>query len=72
MMDFSEPIVNHFVIFVNQAIMLYALNLYSDVCQLFLNKTGDCPGQKYYSWQSKMHKRTHKGRILHRGKPRIG
>ena len=25
---------------VNQTIMLCALNLYSDVCQLFLNKTG--------------------------------
>ena len=30
----------HFTIYVNQIIMLYALNLYSDVCQLFLNKTG--------------------------------
>ena len=25
---------------VNQTIMLYTLNLYSDVCQLHLNKTG--------------------------------
>ena len=30
----------HFTIYVNQTIMLYALNSYSDVCQLFLNKTG--------------------------------
>ena len=26
--------------YVNQTVMLYALNLYSEVCQLFLNKTG--------------------------------
>ena len=26
-------------IYVNQIIMLYTLNLYSDICQLFLNKT---------------------------------
>ena len=25
--------------FISQTIMLYALNLYGDVCQLFLNKT---------------------------------
>ena len=31
---------NHFTIYVNQTIMLYAFNLYSDVCQLFFNKTG--------------------------------
>ena len=29
-----------FTIYVNQTIMFYALNLYSDTCQLFLNKTG--------------------------------
>ena len=28
------------MMYVNQAIMLYALNLYIDVCQLFLNKAG--------------------------------
>lgn len=32
---------NHFTIYVKQLIILYALNLYSDVCQLFLTKTGE-------------------------------
>lgn len=31
---------NHFTMYVNQTLKLYALNLYSDVCQLFFNKTG--------------------------------
>lgn len=31
---------NHFRIQVNQTIMLYALNLHSDVCQSILDKTG--------------------------------
>lgn len=31
---------NHFTIYVTQAIMLYTSDLYSDVCQLFLKKTG--------------------------------
>ena len=31
---------NHFTVYVNQVITSYALNLYSDICQLFLNKTG--------------------------------
>ena len=30
----------HFTVDVNQTTMLYALNLDSDECQLFLNKTG--------------------------------
>ena len=30
---------NHFPLYVNQTIMLYTLNIYTDVCQLFLNKT---------------------------------
>lgn len=30
---------SYFTIQVNQTIMLHALNLYSDACQLFLNKT---------------------------------
>ena len=30
----------HFTVYVNQVITSYALNLYSDICQLFLNKTG--------------------------------
>ena len=38
----TKPIVeiNNFKISVKQTIMLYAFNLYSDLCQLFLNKTG--------------------------------
>ena len=28
------------MMYVNQIIMLYTLNLYSAVCQLYLNKTG--------------------------------
>lgn len=38
----TEPIViiNHFTVYVDQTIMLYALNLHSDICQLFLNKIG--------------------------------
>ena len=31
---------DHFTIYVNLTIVLYALNLYRDVCQLFLNKIG--------------------------------
>ena len=31
---------SHFTIYVNQTIMLCTLNVYSDVCQLFLSKTG--------------------------------
>ena len=31
---------NHFALYVNQTIMLDALNLHSDVCQIFLNKLG--------------------------------
>ena len=30
---------SHFKIYVNQTIILYNLNLHSDICQLFLNKT---------------------------------
>lgn len=29
---------DHFTIYVKQSIMLYTLNLYSDVCHLFLKK----------------------------------
>ena len=32
---------DHFTIYANRTIMLYTLNIYSDVCQLFLNKTGE-------------------------------
>ena len=31
---------NHFMIYVIQAVTLYTLNLYSAVCQLYVNKTG--------------------------------
>ena len=31
---------NQSMMYVSQMSMLYTLNLYSDVCQLFLNKTG--------------------------------
>ena len=31
---------HHFMMHVSQIIMLYTLNLYSAVCQLYLNKTG--------------------------------
>ena len=31
---------NNFTIYVNQTIVLYTLNLHSEVCQLLFNKTG--------------------------------
>lgn len=31
---------DHFMIYVTQTFMPYTLNVYSDVCPLFLNKTG--------------------------------
>ena len=31
---------NHFVMYVNQILMLYILNLYRVVCQLYFHKTG--------------------------------
>ena len=31
---------HHFMMYVSQIIMLYTLNLYSAVCQLYLKKTG--------------------------------
>ena len=38
---FTKLIVkNHFMVYVNQIIMLYTLNLCSAVCQLYRNKTG--------------------------------
>ena len=36
---FTKPIVAYFMIDVNQAIMLYTVNFYGDVCQVFFNKT---------------------------------
>lgn len=39
-MDFSGLYCgNHFIKYVSQTIILYALNFYCDVCQLFFNKT---------------------------------
>ena len=32
---------NYFTIYINQTIMMKALKLYSEVCQLSLNKTGN-------------------------------
>ena len=32
---------DHFVMYVNQILMLYTLNLCSAVCQLYLSKTGE-------------------------------
>lgn len=39
MIDISGISCNFFTIYVNQTIRVYILNEYSDVCQLFLNKT---------------------------------
>ena len=40
--------------------MLYALNLYSDVCQLFLNKTGkDLKVKIIIKWRNWEKKHTH-------------
>ena len=36
----AEPVVIISQYMLSQAIMLYVLHLYSDVCQLFLNETG--------------------------------
>ena len=38
---FTKPMVVYFTIDVNQTIMLYTLNFYSDVYQIFFNKTGE-------------------------------
>lgn len=34
----TEP--NQFTVHINQTIILNSLNVYSDICQLFLNRTG--------------------------------
>ena len=39
MMDFHLTYCDNFMKYVNQ-IMLFTLNLYSSVCQLYLNKSG--------------------------------
>ena len=31
---------NHFTVYISQIIILYTLNLYIDLCQLYLNNTG--------------------------------
>lgn len=36
----TEVTVNYFTICVRVVIMMYTLNLHSDVCQLYLSKTG--------------------------------
>ena len=40
MMDVHHIYGDYFMIYVSRIIMLYTLNLYSAVCQLYLNKTG--------------------------------
>lgn len=40
-MDVGSAYCNNFIIHVNQTIMLCAVSLYNDVCQLFPNKTGE-------------------------------
>lgn len=48
MMDVNETCCgNHSAIYINQNIMLYTLNLYSNICQLLLNKLGGKRGQVY-------------------------
>lgn len=36
----STKLINHFTIYVSQIVTLYILNLYSAVCQVYLNKNG--------------------------------
>lgn len=38
---------NHSTIYVTQTVMLYTLNLYRDMCQLFLNKTEKKKKKRY-------------------------
>ena len=39
MMNIHKTYYNLFMMYISQIIMLYALNLYSAICQLYLNKT---------------------------------
>lgn len=39
--DFNKLVANHFMVYVNQIIVLYTLNIYSAISQLHLNKTGE-------------------------------
>ena len=43
---------NHFVRYVSQIIMMYTLNLHSDVCQLHLSKTGIKKKKQHLKFQS--------------------
>ena len=43
-----------FMIYVNQTIIFYVLNLYSDTCQLFLNKTGKSLTNKMEDLEKKL------------------
>lgn len=52
MMDINQTYCNHFTNYINKTIMLYALNLYSDACQFFLNKTGK---KFFFNYRSDMY-----------------
>ena len=55
MMDVNETYCgHHFTIYVSQTIMLYTLNLYSDVCQLYVNKTGKIEIIRQNQWECPM------------------
>ena len=41
---------NRFMIYISHTIMVYNLNLSTDVCQLFLNKTGKKKSQDQFWW----------------------
>ena len=51
------------MMYVSQIIMLYTLNLYSAVCQLYLNKTGRREKRKRISWDIKDGARTWSKRL---------
>ena len=51
------------MMYVSQIIMLYTLNLYSAVCQLYLNKTGRREKRKRISWDIKDGARTWSRRL---------
>ena len=48
----AEPTVVIISQYINQTVMLYAWNLYSDVCQLFLSKGGGKMLPKLYKLQA--------------------
>ena len=47
---FTKHCDNHFMMYVSQVIMLYTLNIYSAISQLYLNKTGRKKEMKYSSY----------------------